>query len=250
MGCAAFLSHDYSTASLFFDAAVGEDLKNYPTRLDAPALLFMELSEKMPDGTEVLTTEIVAQIRADAENLIADYNGRIGGQNLSLGDLRNCFLRPIITSGLPHTRTLVTALISFVAEWRYRAKLIHLFERGSREPFFLHLLRGCVLFESLLKGQTKKPLVSNTLGSVLRELLAELGIKTVRTSANNFNDVVAGLKPNMNVEDTISSVVQARNTLGHNLVWIVADLDALSYDLLIKNIASACLHTISTLYRP
>ncbi len=164
MGYAAFASHDYPTASLFFDAAVAEDLQNYPGRLDSPALLFMELSDNMPDGTPVLGTEIVTQIKAGIDILIADYNTRTGARPVTLDELRTFFLRPIITSGQPHTRTLVTALISFIAEWRYRARLINLFEHGSREPFFLHLLRGCVLFESLLKGQTRKALTRNTLG--------------------------------------------------------------------------------------
>jgi len=252
MGYAAFASHDYPTASLFFDAAVAEDLQNYPGRLDSPAILFMELSDNMPNGTPVLGTEIVTQIKADVDILIADYNTRTGARQVTLDELRTFFLRPIIRSGQPHKRTLVTALISFIAEWRYRAKLINLFEQGSREPFFLHLLRGCVLFESLLKEQTKKALTQDTLGRILQhDLLAELGIANVQVGADNFNnDVVAGLGPNMTMEATINSTAQARNTLGHNLVWMVADLNAGTYDLLMKNIASACLHAISKLYRP
>ncbi|MGO8826437.1 MAG: hypothetical protein ACLQU9_14535, partial [Acidimicrobiales bacterium] len=147
-------------------------------------------------------------------------------------------------SGQPHKRTLVTALISFIAEWRYRARLINLFEHGSREPFFLHLLRGCVLFESLLKEQAKKVLTQDTLGRILQhDLLAELGMANVQVGANNFNnDVVAGLGPNMTIEATINSTAQARNTLGHNLVWMVADLNAGTYDLLMKNISCGAAH--------
>ena len=250
MGYAAFASHDYSTASLFFDAAVAEDLHNHPGEPQA-AVLFMELSEILPDGTPVLGTEIVRQIKADIDILIADYNARPGARQVTLDELRTFFLRRIITSGQPHTRTLVTALISFIAEWRYRARLINLLEHGSREPFFLHLLRGCVLFESLLKEQTKKALTHDTLGRILQhDLLAELGIANVQVGADNFNnDVVAGLGPNMTIEATINSTAKARNTLGHNLVWMVTDLNAGTYDLLMKNIASACLHAISKLYR-
>jgi hypothetical protein len=250
MGYAAFASHDYSTASLFFDAAVAEDLRNHPGEPQA-AVLFMELSDILPDGTPVLGTEIVRQIKADIDILIGDYNARPGARQVTLDELRTFFLRPIVTAGQPHTRTLVTALISFIAEWRYRATLINLFEHGSREPFFLHLLRGCVLFESLLKGQTKKVLTHNTLGDILRlDLLAELGIANVQVGANDFNAIVAGLIPNMDIEATINSTARARNTLGHNLVWMVTDLNAGTYDLLMKNISCACLHAISKLYRP
>ncbi len=251
MGYAAFASHDYPTASLFFDAAVAEDLKNAPGRHDLPAMLFMELSDNMPNGTPVLGTEIVTQIKASIDILIADYNTRTGARQVTLDELRTFFLRPIITSGQPHKRTLVTALISFIAEWRYRARLINLFEHGSREPFFLHLLRGCVLFESLLKEQPKKALTHNTLGDILRlDLLTELGIANVQVGASDFNAIVAGLTPNMDIEATINSTARARNTLGHNLVWMVADLNPGTYDLLMKNISSACLHAISKLYMP
>ena len=250
MGYAAFASHDYPTASLFFDAAATEDLRNHPGEPQA-AILFMELSDILPNGTPVLGTQIVNQITADANILIDDYNARPGARQVTLDELRTFFLRPIITSGQPHTRTLVTALISFIAEWRYRAQLISLFEHGSREPFFLHLLRGCVLFESLLKGQGKKTLTRNTLGDILRfDLLTELGIANVQVGANEFNPIVAGLTQNMSIEDTINSTARARNTLGHNLVWMVTDLNAGTYDLLMKTISCACLHAISKLYRP
>lgn len=249
MGYAAFASHDYPTASLFFDAAVGEDLRNNPGQSKA-AILFMELTDILPDGTPVLGTQLVKQITADLTILINDYNARTGAQQLTLDELRTHFLRPIINSGQPHTRTLVTALISFIAEWRYRAQLISIFENGSREPFFLHLLRGCVLFESLLKTQTKKTLTQDTLGRILqRDLLTELGILNVQVGANAFNEVIVGLSPNMNIEATINSTAQARNTLGHNLVWAVATLTPANYELLMKNITSACLHAISTLFR-
>jgi hypothetical protein len=84
IGYAAFASHDYPTASLFFDAAVAEDLQNYPGRLDSPAILFMESSDNMPNGTPVLGTAIVTQIKADIDILIAEYNARPGARQVTL----------------------------------------------------------------------------------------------------------------------------------------------------------------------
>jgi len=41
-------------------------------------------------------------------------------------------------------------------EWDYRSTLIELRPGdGTAEPFFIHLFRGCVLFESLLKANPK-----------------------------------------------------------------------------------------------
>jgi hypothetical protein len=103
MGYAAFASHDYSTASLFFDAAVAEDLQNYPGHHDKPSLLFMELDNTRGD---VLAKDIVNAIRQNVQTLIRNYNGRSGAQPTTINDLQTFFLRPIIHSGQPHKRAL------------------------------------------------------------------------------------------------------------------------------------------------
>ena len=61
MGFAAFGSHDYDTATFFFDAAVSEDLKNHPSQLETPALLFMQLNDK---NQNQLAKELVSYIKA------------------------------------------------------------------------------------------------------------------------------------------------------------------------------------------
>jgi hypothetical protein len=247
MGVAAFASHDYTAASLLFDAAVEEDLTNYPNRADSPALLFMQLD---PAGDPTLAQPIIAHVNEDLTTLIRDYNSRADAQVLTLNDLRVSFLQPTIHSQDRHRRALVTTLISFVAEWRYRQKLISLIERGSREPFFLHLFRGCLLFESLLKAQARKVLTKRTLGDILRyDLRAELALANPDVRETVFNNVVAALATNMGIEATINSAGKARNTLGHSIVWGTADLNSATYDILVKNISAACLHVISKLYR-
>jgi hypothetical protein len=217
MGFAAFASHDYPTASLFFDAAVAEDLRNHPGRADSPALLFMQLdSESAPS----LAKPIIEQVSEDLRTLVRDYNGRENSQALTLNDVRVNFLRPIIHEPEPQKRALATALISFVGEWRYRRRLIMLFEHGSREPFFLHLFRGCLLFESLLKAQAKKVLTKSTLGEILRnDVRTELALTNPDVREIDFNTMVAALTVNMAIEDAINSTGKARNTLGHNIVW-------------------------------
>jgi hypothetical protein len=96
MGYAAFASHDYPMASLFFDAAVAEDLRSHPGEPQA-AVLFIELSDILPDGAPVLGTTIVAQVKAHIDILIADYNTRTGARQVTLDELRTFFMRPIIT---------------------------------------------------------------------------------------------------------------------------------------------------------
>jgi len=247
MGYAAFASHDYSTASLYFDAAVAEDIKNFSSIDDKPSLNFMRLEDR---GQEVLASRIIRQTITDADELIADYNQRAGARKITLDELRQCFLSPIISSPEPHKHTLITTFISFIAEWEYRTKIIDLIEQGSREPFFTHLFRGCLLFESLLKEQPRKALTKNTLGDILRyDLSAELGLTKVDVQETNFSNVITGLTPTMEMNATVNSAGKARNTLGHNIVWITANLNVTTYNLLVKNLAAACLHVVSSLYR-
>jgi hypothetical protein len=247
MGYAAFASHDYTAASLFFDAAVEEDLANHPQPANTPALSFMQLD---PADNPTLAQQIIFDVNRDLAALISDYNGRAGAQVLTLNDLRTFFLRPIIYSPDRQRRALVTALISFVAEWRYRERLMTVVEHGSREPFFLHLFRGCLLFESLLKAQTRKALTRRTLGDILRyDLRNELSLVAPDVRETDFNNVVAALTANMDIEATINSTGKARNTLGHNIVWSTTNLNTMNYNTLVRNIAAACLHIISKLYR-
>jgi hypothetical protein len=129
--------------------------------------------------------------------------------------------------------------------------MIDLTQLGSREPFFLHLFKGCVLFESLLKENPKKQPTQTTLGNILRQdLFTELGIsQTIDTSSNDFDAIVRSLTPSLTVEETIERTGKTRNTLGHNLVWLSTSLDTKNYNLLVETIAVACIHAISTLYK-
>jgi hypothetical protein len=245
MGYAAFASHDYPGASPFFDAAVAADLQYHKGRLDSPALQFIQL---LADKDQpVLAHEIVQLIKASTEQLLDDYGSRAGAKPITLDEFRCRFFRRVLLSGQAHQRTLLTTFISFVAEWRHRAKLLELIEEGSREPFFLHLFRGCLLFESLLKGAASS-ISLTTLGRSLIHHQSALGITNIETSESDFNEILKTLIPKMDIEATINSCSKTRNTLGHNLVWMTADLTAQNYDLLVKNIAASCLHAIAALY--
>jgi hypothetical protein len=246
LGYAAFASHDYPSASLYFDAAVAADLRYHTGNLNTSALRFMQLLHTQ--GEPLLARDIIAKTEASAEQLLDDYRRRGAMHNIRLDELRTRFFKSILTTGPASRRTLITAFISFVAEWPYRAKQFELIEEGSREPFFLHLFRGCLLFESLLKGAPGAPRLLG-LGDALRHYRGQLGLAAIRTRANTFNDIVASLTPSMDIEPSIHSCAKSRNTLGHNLVWATTDLTPQTYDPLVKNIAASCLHAISKLYR-
>src|SRR5262249_52336410 len=120
---------------------------------DLPAHLFMCLD---PDKPNQAARDIVRLIVAKLDRVIEDYKQRDGAVQLSSSFVRENFLRPQMKHPEKHHRTLVTTFISFLAEWDYRSQMIELHTDGSKEPFFTHLFRGCLLFEGLLKN-SKRP---------------------------------------------------------------------------------------------
>jgi hypothetical protein len=269
MGIAAFASHDYQTATFFFDAAVAEDVTHYPGDNDKPALQFMRL-----DATkqEQAAKQIVEAVSDKLVAVLKNYAGRSGSKALSLPDLRKHFLDHLERPGL---RTLTTTFVSFLAEWDYRSRMIDLpTQTVSSEPFFTHLFRGCLLFESLLKDKASVPLpeawlsyvrrllrerklfdrrknrLPITLGALLEAHRKALGIGKVKIGASSFEEVVLALKTNESLGAAIQCTARTRNTLGHNLAWTAESLDRHRYDFLASNIAASCLHAIACLYMP
>jgi len=245
MGIAAFASHDYQTATFFFDAAVAEDVHHYPGDNNKPALVFMRLDKTK----ETAAQQIVQIVAAKLDAALKDYARRQGSKSLTLNNVRDHFLNHLKQ---PHMRTLTTTFISFLAEWDYRLQMIDLAPDVSREPFFTHLFRGCLLFESLLKEKASKSHKRKTLAPLVNDHLRtalDIG-KQVKTKSPSLQAILRQLKQNQKLRTAIQCTVQTRNTLGHNLVWAATSLNHRNYDLLAHNIAASCLHAIACLYVP
>jgi hypothetical protein len=251
LGVAAYLSHDFQTAAFLFDAAVSEDLKFNPARDDAPALLTMQLKPPTSTNTKHIAEPIVNIVIAKLQHEIRDYSSRSGNVVLSIDDLRESFLSHFLRSSRSHLRTLTTTFISYFFEWDYRSKLIEVQEAGSREPFFRHLFRGCLLFESILKENPRKNASNETtLNKTLKFLHSELGIPNrIKTGSNSFDSIASSIKNSDPINLVIEHTAQIRNTLGHSLGWPAPSLNEASYNLLSRNIAISCLHAIACLYK-
>jgi hypothetical protein len=69
-----------------------------------------------------------------------------------------------------------------------------------------------------------------------------------RSISGSFEEILQSLVSCQPIKEAIQATVKTRNTLGHNLAWAAASLDAAKYHLLAENIAVSCLHAISCLY--
>ena len=166
--------------------------------------------------------------------------------------VRDRFLRPAVSPQRKEWRSLATTLISFIIEWDYRARVFGLrVAEGTAEPFYIHLFKGCLLLESLLKANPANPIPPDgkTLGVVLQHLYRNLGIRrNLKIGHTDFPTVLADLN---GAHDSIETAIQftgsIRNTLGHDLGWRVP-LTKSQYERLLRMIGVSCLHAISTLY--
>jgi hypothetical protein len=126
-------------------------------------------------------------------------------------------------------------------EWDYRSTLIELRPGdGTAEPFFIHLFKGCVLFESLLKANSKDipPPTRHTLGRVLQYLHSHLSTPAnIDIGGTDFPTIPSDLSAaDHSITTAVKFAGKVRNTVGHNLGW-KATLEKWQYDLLAKMIA-------------
>lgn len=253
MGIAAYLLNDYQTAIFFMDATASEDVKN-DKNPDTPGRLFLRLIGNNPDQAAKQLTE---DAERKVQEFINEYNKivelhKLNFPHINIDTIRHKFLEPAIVSTDAGFRSLASTFISFFIEFDYSfAHLNARPELGTNEPFFIHLFKGCLLFESILKKAPGIKSKRTTLGGVLRSLDAKnkMGLPSnINISARSLSAVLADT---LNISDHPADAVlitgRLRNTLGHDLGW-PDQLNLPQYGNGFYLISISCLHAISTLY--
>jgi hypothetical protein len=251
LGMAAFMFRDFETSVYFMDAAVSEDLRRNPLAVDTPAMLFISLRGDHPHQA---AREFVKISENAIGTIIATYLKYMGRDpalpDLTIDGLRNEFLLPATQPSNPRLRSTATALLSFFLETGQRkVQLDNVPNRGSSEPFILHLFKGGLLVESLVKLNPKNPPSEKTLGKALNHVAGNLGIPAgMSISANELQDVIDQAdSAAWTIEKAFQISGRIRNTTGHSLGWQTRfTFD--QYGAMVQNLCVACLHTINALY--
>ena len=254
---AAFLSYNFEAAAYFFDAAVSEDLRagRHPVTSSTPSFKFLLVQG---DFSEQAAKNLVQELQRRLEFTINDYNSRPGRTpshpTLSIEHLREDFILPALVPANSHLRSLPTALISFTLEWFHLNLLLDLRAGfGTAEPFMLHLFKGCVLFESILRSNPTRaiPPGAKTLLLVLQHIRDLLALpNNIPISSPDFATVLAALPSAGNtIQEAIIYTGRARNALGHSIAWPV-QLSNQQYNKLVMMIFTSCFHAIANLYAP
>lgn len=255
LGTAAFLVNDFQAATFFYDAAVSEDLRSghHPITMSTPSFKFLMLQGQQPRQA---AQNLVQTAQDRVQDLIDDYIQRPGippsAASYDMNMLRNGFLAKALSPGNSHWRSLSTALVSFVLEWNYFNTFLDLrFGVGTAEPFFLHLFKGCVLFESLVRANPTNPPPANSksLINVLQHVRHELKTpNNLRIGESSLPTILQLLTQSSGIiVDCVEFTGRIRNTIGHNLGWDIP-LEKLQYQQLYRMIAISCIHVLACLY--
>ncbi len=260
IGISSYLLDDFQTAVYFFDASVTEDMNAGADPIDnpKPSTHFLMLEGEASNQSAKKLTEFV---QAKVERALNYYQVNVIKSDvvspLTIDKLRKDFIyRALTTKNRPGLRTLVTAFITFCIEWDFRKDHFEYgVGNGTSEPFFSHLFRGCILFESLLMHNPVNMPVGKNLGSVLTEkaIKEKLGIGEIKGKGGGeifvLDDVFEELiKYDESIHETIKITYMARNTFGHNLGWD-SNIGHDQYQKLYFIIVSACLHVIACLWK-
>jgi hypothetical protein len=230
-GALAFDIGDYERAAFYFDAALAEDIKNKPQSStfdweNAAAYGVYTLNQNY--GNEIVQHPVKIIRKAMVEG-IGLYNIQLG-KSLDLDTLINKFVEPNLRNA--GYRALVHTLYTFVTEYRQRLGqlLLRSTEWGTLEPFIIHFLKGCLLYESLLK-QVYPSHSKDTLARILKDEKGDLGYCTHgkdlidltsvyrKDIKSVINDLLPFLINEPKLDKCITTTYAIRNLSSHNLVW-------------------------------
>jgi len=246
---ASFDIKDYERALFYLDAAIAEDIRLWGNGwTDTPVgnmLTFIE------GGTAI---RIIQELKSEFERLISqscsDFNIQI-----ELKQFVDDFVIPLINSDKKN-RSVITSFYSFVLEFQDRREMLNLrsSEGGTIEPFLVHLLKGTLIFETLIKivGHNKDWKIDSggkRLGESIRTI-GELHYSSSFTSKycsledareiNNLHDVMDFIKTN-DIKTAINVTYFVRNKIAHDLRWDDIFEDIEKYELLFKQVFNAIL---------
>lgn len=209
---------DYEKALFYMDAAVSEDIRaNRSGWHDLPAANFLQLGL---NHAARRTTEL---IRNAISRELDRFNAVSGLTVIQVQDFVNRLYSRLGND--VEKRTIITAIYTFILEYEDRCLDLALrgSAGGSSEPFLVHLFKGGLIFESLLKElypQVPANPRTNTLGRVLRDrqFMTDFSLTRVDTSASTLTDIYTSISAD-DLSSAFITSAKLRNTTGHNLCW-------------------------------
>jgi hypothetical protein len=250
----AFFMGDYEKAVFYMDAAISEDKKNLGGKwTEYPAGRFLTLSESRDQAAWIITQELRAEVDTQIERF-----KKVTNKALTLEKYVNEFVIPLMEDR--EARSIITALYSYVLEYSDRLILIRLRSDygGSIEPFLVHLFKGGLIFESLIKKIDTEILTNKdkaegklTIGSFLydREFRKKYGVEDITEHLEKrfktLDEIIDYFEDGKNATIAFSAVCAIRNFTGHTLARTGEFKDPEDYTQLYHQVINALFYVIA-----
>jgi hypothetical protein len=251
MSWLAFDLRNYEKALFYIDSAISEDVRKTEGSADptawknAPGAKFLLI-----EPNDQVARRAIENVRISLDRELTRFNGVSQKPPLDL-EITKRFVRTFIDD--PSQRTIISALYIFVLEFADRVQELELrrgSSGGSNEPFTIHLFKGGLLLESLLKHyypRNDKGDPNRQLGSVFRTTTFQRDFNfqgPPDSSANTLKEIHDAISGTNSIEDAFGTAAKLRNTTGHNLVWDDVFSNALIYVDLFRQVVNAVLYVV------
>ncbi len=246
----AFEVGDYEKALFYMDATIAEDMriplwdwKNTP------------IGRMLTLAVGGTAWRVGLKLRESFQALLAVFNTEFSLQ-IKPDQFVSKFVLPLIEQD-KRDRSIVTSLYSFILEFYDRREMLSLrsSEGGTIEPFLMHLLKGTVIFETLIKKIAAQRSWSMDSGTNTGSQIKTLGnLNYCSSFTSNYcllqkqapiatiGDILTQTFANK-TEEAINTVYFLRNKIAHDLRWddiFTAD----NYEKLFRQIINAVLIVI------
>jgi hypothetical protein len=239
----AFDLHQFEAALHFLDASIDEDKRKDPAGwLANPGPQFLLLNAPVQAARR--TVEMLAsRVELELNRFAGPYN-----ITFTRADFLGRFAEPMLRAG---TGGIVAAFYAFLLEFDDRVVEVELRSSpllGSYQPLFLHLFKGGLLLETLLK-QAFPELANSTLGDILQhqDFRARVGI-TLQSIREVPLATLCAEALATTPESAFLATGRIRNTMGHNLIRDPLPNLPSDYVILVRQEINAFLYAVTRLY--
>ena len=239
----AFDLRNFEKALFYIDAAISEDIRQSPNDwINLPGSAFLVLR----DPQNQVAGRTIANVRHLLEQDLSRFNDISGLRPLDINLFIQNFVRVLVLQQDMTKRTIISAFYVFLLEFfdRYSELRLRSERGGSIQPFVMHLFKGGLIFESLLKHLYPTPQRS-TVADIFRstDFKNDFNIQ-VATGSDSLQEIVNGIEGN-SILSAFTTTSKLRNTTGHNLVWDDVFNNPETYRSLFSQEMNAILYIIS-----
>lgn len=247
--------HDYEKATFYIDAAVAEDIRvegnNIDKGLSRPMGQLLFLRPTNERGERFVAWRVTQELRDLVSALLEKFKLETNNE-IKLKEFVDNFVIKLIKKDIKN-RSIVSALYSFIMEYSDRYKMMKLRskDKGTIEPVIMHLFKGSLIFETLLKTMYAR----NDRGQIIETLGGFYGNSRYKSkkypdlkslSAKSFRQLLSAIKRTKKTTLPIyfRNTTKLRNMTGHSLKWddIFEDVD--NYERLYKQERNALFYLI------